>query len=318
MATAGKSSGRRSVRAHLLGVRGSTPAPGSEFARYGGHTSCVAIAHDDQQPTLVLDAGTGIRRLPDLLDGAPFNGTLLLTHLHWDHVEGLPFCSATDRDDARVKVLLPARPGGVTAVASLARMMSPPTFPIAPEGLRGRWTFDSLAPGVHQVEGFSVTAVEVAHKGGLTYGYRVADETSSLAYLPDHRPTAYGPGPDGIGAVPDELMELVSGVDVLIHDAQFLACAGELALADDFGHAAAEYAVALGRAAGVGAVVLFHHSPGRTDDELDALADRYGAADPARVIVASEGTVLSVGRPLESPAVTALPPRVAAPSEVGR
>ncbi len=171
---------------------------------------------------------------------------------------------------------------------------------------------------MHEVEHFSVTAAEVAHKGGLTYGYRVTDGTSSLAYLPDHRPTAYGPGPEGIGAVPDELVELVSGVNVLIHDAQFLACAGELALADDFGHAAAEYAVALGRAAGVGAVVLFHHSPERTDDELDAIAARYGAVDPARVMVASEGTVFSVGRPLESPAVTALPLRVAAMPEVGR
>jgi phosphoribosyl 1,2-cyclic phosphodiesterase len=291
------------VRLHLLGVRGSTPAPGGEFVRYGGHTSCVALAHDDGPPVLVLDAGTGIRRLPALLRGAPFVGTLLLTHLHWDHVEGLPFCSSTDREDAQVDVLLPADPDGVTAEASLARMMSPPTFPIAPEGLRGRWTFGSLAAGAHQMEGFTVTAAEVAHKGGVTYGYRVTDGASSLAYLPDHRPTAYGPGPDGIGAVPDELMELVSRVDVLIHDAQFLACAGELAVADDYGHAAAEYAVDLGNAADVGAVVLFHHNPARTDNDLDEVAARYRGVAGTHVTVASEGTVIRPGRPLESAAV---------------
>jgi ribonuclease BN (tRNA processing enzyme) len=269
----------------------------------------VAVAHDDGPPTLVLDAGTGIRRLPSLLDGAPFRGSLVLTHLHWDHVEGLPFCPATDRPEARVDVLLPAQPdvggtAGTTAEAALARMMSPPTFPIGPDGLRGRWTFGSLRPGVHRVQGFAVTAAEVAHKGGVTYGYRISDGASSLAYLPDHRPTAYGPGPDGVGAVPDELVALVSGVDVLIHDAQFLAGEGELAVADDYGHAAAEYAVQLGKAAEVGAVVLFHHSPSRTDDELDALAARYTASAGTRVTVASEGTEIRLGRPLESARVT--------------
>ena len=96
------------MRVHLCGVRGSTPAPGAEFVRYGGHTSCLAVGHDDGPvPTLILDAGTGLRRVTALLDGRPFDGTILLTHLHWDHVHGLPFFRGGDREDARVTL----RPG---------------------------------------------------------------------------------------------------------------------------------------------------------------------------------------------------------------
>ena len=80
------------IRDSFLGVRGSTPAPGAEFVRYGGHTSSVALSHDDRDgPSLILDAGTGIRRATELLRGRPFDGTVLLSHLHWDHVHGLPF-----------------------------------------------------------------------------------------------------------------------------------------------------------------------------------------------------------------------------------
>jgi ribonuclease BN (tRNA processing enzyme) len=275
------------MRVHLLGVRGSTPAPGPEFGRYGGNTSCLAVAHDDGPPALLLDAGTGVRKVEALLGGEPFDGSVLLTHLHWDHVEGLPFCSAADRDAARTDLYLPAQPEGVPAVEALGRMMSPPNFPIAPDGLRGGWTFSPLEEGTHKLERFAVTAREVAHKGGRTFGYRASDGRSALAYLPDHCPTQYGPGPDGWGSYPDNVMELVEGADLLVHDA--LLSAAELPAGAAFGHAAAEYAVALGAEAGVGTVVLFHHSHRRTDDMLDALAAEYDGARGPRVVVAAEG-----------------------------
>ena len=124
-----------------LGVRGSTPAPGSDYVRYGGHTSCVAVIADGAAaPTLLMDAGTGIRSLPGLLGPEPFRGSILLSHLHWDHVEGLPFCRAVDRDDARVDLHVPAQ-DGVSPRDLLARMFSPPSFPIEPEGLLGTWRF---------------------------------------------------------------------------------------------------------------------------------------------------------------------------------
>jgi phosphoribosyl 1,2-cyclic phosphodiesterase len=279
------------VRVHFCGVRGSTPAPGTEFVRYGGFTSCVAIARDGADvPTLLLDAGTGVRRVTSLLGGAPFTGTILLSHLHWDHTHGLPFFKGGDRDDALVSLLLPDQLDGQSARDVLARGMSPPHFPIGPEGLRGAWRFETASPGTFDAEGFSVTAVEVPHKGGRTFGYRVSDGRTSMSYVPDHCPTALGPGEDGLGALHDAAMALAGGVDLLVHDAQLLA--SEVAAEASFGHAAADYAVGLGQAAGTRRVVLFHHKPDRTDDALDALAARFAGNDA--VTVASEELVLSL------------------------
>ena len=285
------------MRVHLLGVRGSIPTPGCDFVNYGGNTSCLALAHDGAAPSLVLDAGTGIRGLGTTLDGAPFDGTILLSHLHWDHVEGLPFCTSIDRDDARTDLFLPAQADGTGAAETLGRMMSPPNFPIGPEGLRGAWTFSSLEAGAHEFEQFSVAATEVAHKGGTTFGYRISDGESAMAYIPDHCPTLYGPGPTGWGGYPKNVVDLVEGVDLLVHDA--LLTADELPEGAAFGHAAIEYAVALGAEANVGTVLLFHHSPGRTDEVLDALAVGYLDHTDPRVVVAVEGTAhdLSGGRP---------------------
>ena len=287
------------MRIHLCGVRGSTPAPGAEFVRYGGHTSCVAIAPDDGAPDggaprLILDAGTGLRRVTGLLGGAPFTGTIILTHLHWDHVHGLPFFSAGDRDDARVTLLLPeqeAHPeGSAGAEEVLARGMSPPHFPITPSGLRGEWSFCSLAPGVFKAEGFTVEAREVPHKGGRTFGYRVSDGHSAIAYIPDHCPTALGPGPEGWGEYHPAALGLAAGVDLLIHDSFLLP--DEVAAEASFGHPAADYAVSLARRAGARHVLLTHHKPDRTDDALDALAARF-RPDP-HVTVAAQGQLIDL------------------------
>jgi phosphoribosyl 1,2-cyclic phosphodiesterase len=258
------------MRVIFLGVRGSTPAPGPPFVRVGGNTSCVAVARDHGPPPLVLDAGTGLRRLTTVLDGAPFRGTILLTHLHWDHAQGLPFFAAGDRDDAQVTLVLPDQ-GSAAGPAEdvLARAMSPPHFPIGPSGLRGKWAFEGIEPGEHSIEGFTVVAAEVPHKGGRTFGYRVSDGARSFAYVPDHGPRGLGPGPDGLGARHEQVLALAKGVDVLVHGGQFTQAEHERAT--DFGHATIDYALALAEDAGVGRLVLFHHDPGRTDDQVDAL-----------------------------------------------
>lgn len=255
------------MQVDVLGCRGSTPTPGVEFSRYGGETSCVAVSGDDGVPRLVLDAGTGIRHLPRLLDGRAFEGSILLSHLHWDHTQGLPFCSSVDRDDAVVDLHLPAQ--DFDAAALLGRAMGPPHFPIGPTELRGEWRFFGIEEGRHRLDGFDVLAREIPHKGGRTFGYRVSDGVGSAAYLPDHHPGPPGSGPSGLGELHPAALELADEVDLLIHDAQYTAA--EYPDRHGYGHASAEYAIELGRAGGAHALLLFHHDPTRTDDELDAL-----------------------------------------------
>lgn len=282
------------MRAHLCGVRGSTPAPGADFLRYGGHTSCVAIAHDDAPlPTLILDAGTGIRSVTGLLGDQAFSGTILLTHLHWDHVQGLPFFSAGDHDNARVRLLLPEQGDGADAVSVLARSMSPPHFPMEPDQLRGSWSFATIAPGERELDGFSVLACEIPHKGGRTFGYRISDTNSTFTYMPDHCPTSLGAGPDGCGEYHTAALELAAETDALLHDSQLLTPA-ELAAEGRFGHAAADYAVELGRRARARKVLLAHHRPDRGDDALDELKERFAKTSGVDVIVAAQDAVLQL------------------------
>jgi phosphoribosyl 1,2-cyclic phosphodiesterase len=248
----------------------------------------VALAHGDDPPSLVLDAGTGIRDLGALLGEAPFRGVVLLGHLHWDHTQGLPFSRAIDHDSAEVQLCLPDQEDGDSAIDVLRRAMSPPHFPIGPEGLRGAWTFSALSPGTHHLAVFEVLALEIPHKGGRTFGYRINDGRSAIAYLSDHGPSALGPGPDGWGPYHEAAMALAADVDVLIHDAQHTAA--ELPSRAIFGHSAADYAVRLGELAGAGSVLLFHHDPARTDAEVDAVVESFAGA-PISVQAAVEGEV---------------------------
>ena len=249
----------------ILGCRGSTPATGAAFARYGGDTSSVAVARAGEAPALVLDAGTGLHRLSEPLEDQPFRGSILLTHLHWDHTHGLPFARSVDREDAEVDLYLPAQDGDPLEV--LSRAMSPPHFPITPTQLRGTWRFHALEAGKHTIAGFEVLADDVPHKGGRTFGYRITHDDSSLAYIPDY----------WLDAATDEPTDLVDGVGLLLHDSQHTAA--EMREKAFLGHSSIEYTVGLAERRRVERLALFHHDPRRTDDEIDLL--RTAAQTPA-------------------------------------
>jgi phosphoribosyl 1,2-cyclic phosphodiesterase len=277
------------MRVHFCGTRGSTPVSGAGQARYGGNTSCVALAHDSQPPTIVLDAGTGLQQLPRALGGEPFRGTILLGHLHWDHTHGMPFFRSGLLPGHRVNVYLPEQ--GENAEELLARVISPPHFPIRPRQLGEGWTFNSLSPGHYEFEGFSIDAREIPHKGGRTFGFRVSDGTATVAYMSDHSPISLGPGPDGLGEYHEAAVELARDADLLVHDSQHTAA--ELPRLAFLGHSAIEYVVGLAQHAGVKAVALYHHDPWRTDDEIDELAAKQASA-PVTVFAACDGLIVDL------------------------
>ena len=278
----------RLVHVHFCGVRGSSPAPGSDFIGVGGHTSCVAIGEDGQPPTLVLDAGTGLRNLSALLGGQAFGGTLILGHLHWDHIMGIPFFSAGDRPDAAVHLLLPEQ--GLDPLEVLQRVMAPPLFPITPLDLRGEWSFATYGEGKFDAGPFSVLAREIPHKGGRTMGLRISDGRAVVAYLSDHSPHDIGPGADGLGDLHPAAVELAADVDLLIHDAQYTTA--ELAARSTWGHAAAQYCVTLAQHCNAKRVAMYHHDPTRTDAQVHSLRDELAAANNVAVEIATENAVI--------------------------
>jgi len=242
-------------------------------------------ADGEDVPGLLLDAGTGLRTLPGLLGGRAFTGRIVLSHLHWDHVQGLPFCPSVDRAEAQVSLHVPVDTADIDPHRLLARALSPPHFPISPDGLLGDWQFRALRPG--PVDS-AVTVAQVAHKGGVTFGIRVEMDGAVLAYLPDHALHDDTTVADCAAAE-----QLAAGADVLLHDGQFVAA--EHAIAREYGHATIEAVLEFADRCGVGALVLTHHAPARTDDELDELAARFGHTVQARpVTFAAQHAVVEV------------------------
>jgi phosphoribosyl 1,2-cyclic phosphodiesterase len=307
----------------FFGCRGSTPVSGAEYQRYGTATSCLGIGTGNstsyadaeargQAPHLVLDAGTGFINLERVLGGRPFEGSVCITHLHWDHTHGLPFLREAYMPGHRVDIYVPGQGDAGDAEAVMNRAFSPPHFPVPIGTLGEAWSVAGIEPGAVELEGFSVRAEEIPHKGSRTFGYRVSDATSTIAYMPDHKPLALGAGPEGLGEYHRAALALAEGVDLLIHDSQHTAA--EMPALAFLGHSAIEYVVGLGRAAGAKTVLLFHHDPHRTDAQIDKIIADLG--DPGiRVIAAREGMVLTlpleggtgVHRPTRDGASAALP-----------
>lgn len=263
------------------GVRGSTPCHGDDTRRYGGNTACVSLHAPGEDP-LLLDLGTGLRYAVATDPANPFRGTALLTHLHWDHLQGLPFFTPILCAGAELDIYCPAQDDGSPAGDTLARLITPPAFPVPLFDLPGDIRVHDVGDATFAVGGYRITSRLVPHNGP-TCGFRVEWAGRSVVYIPDHQQ------PDDALSIADSVRELCAGADLLIHDAQYTP--HEFAQKQTWGHCTVEYAVRVAAQCGVRRLALFHHDPAHADgmlDELELQAARCAEAFGVEVFSAKE------------------------------
>jgi phosphoribosyl 1,2-cyclic phosphodiesterase len=306
------------VKVRFWGVRGSYPVPGPETNRYGGNTSCVEVrvSDDKDSPRIIIDAGTGLRKLgKEMMQGEFAEGRgaahLLVSHTHWDHIQGLPFFApvyqkgnkffvyARQRDDTHLR-------------AVFASQTESEYFPVPFDKAQAEVAFRELVEGAR----FEIGPVKVAcarlNHPYVAIGYRLDYEGHSVAYVTDTAPftdilienefiaTPPQPGdplkPDDaskLKAMRDGVVRLCEGADVVIYDTQFTP--EEYRSKPHWGHSCPEDAIEIARSAGAKTVVLFHHAPERTDDQIDALLAQHRANTPdLQLVAAAEGMELTL------------------------
>jgi phosphoribosyl 1,2-cyclic phosphodiesterase len=289
-----------SLRVRFWGTRGSIPTPGPTTVRYGGNTPCLEVRTANDW-LVILDAGTGIRELGRTLlaqaDGRPVEGDIFLSHAHWDHIQGIPFFAPLFKPGNRFTVW-----GAKSLQTSIDRVlrdqMSPVVFPVRFDELAARIEFRELEEEHRRGNGYWVEAFEVHHPGGAL-GYRFTssgDQSGGLVYVPDNE-LALGAANGERPGWREGLVAFAKGARVLVHDATF--SAAEYEQFRGWGHSTDSEAVALALDAGVERLVLFHHRPERTDDEVDARVEscrrevaRLGSR--LEVVAAAEGMQLEV------------------------
>ena len=295
------------------GVRGSYPVPGAATVRYGGQTSCVEV-RSDSGDCIIVDAGTGMRALGNKLAGEaagrPGQYHVLLSHVHWDHIQGLPFFSPAYVPGTRISVY-----ALLTAADELNQVIGGITrhefFPMPLEAVPAQFDFHQVEPGVDFVVGsFHVTPIALNHPFG-SVGYRIDADGSSVAYVADTAPfdkvlhkQHFLAGPEplssddtvALGAMRAALLARLKGVDTVIYDTHFLP--EEYARFPHYGHSTPDQALDICVEAGVRRLVLYHHAPGHTDEQMDQVAATYlakGASVGIEVLTSFEGMSLPIG-----------------------
>jgi phosphoribosyl 1,2-cyclic phosphodiesterase len=305
------------VKVRFWGVRGSIPVAGPHINRYGGNTSCVEV-RPHKGPLIIVDAGTGVRKLgKELMLGEFGRGEgvahLLISHTHWDHIQGLPFFAplyvkgnelfvyARQRDDTHMR-------------AVFSSQTADPYFPVPFHSAQAKVTIRELLEGEHLAIGDVRVSSSRLNHPWVAMAYRIDADGGSVCYVSDTAPfgdilledefikTPPRPGepldPEvarKLGKMRDDLIALCRGADVAIFDAQFTP--EEYRQKVHWGHSTPDDAIAIATEAGVKRLVLYHHDPARTDDEQDAILDRCrkGVNGRLDILAAHESMELTVG-----------------------
>ncbi|MGB5398376.1 MAG: MBL fold metallo-hydrolase [Gammaproteobacteria bacterium] len=279
----------------FYGVRGSTPAPGPGTVKYGGNTSCVHIQLDNGRQ-LVLDAGTGLRKLGQILikNSDPVN--ILLSHGHWDHIQGYPFFAPIYQPERQINVYTSVE-SGHRLLCSLFEQMDGNNFPVKADDLpsNSSCTFKGAESELYEKQIY-VVKKPLNHPGGGS-AYKITEDGVSCAYVTDNELDP----PYKLHTSYDEWVNFLHGVDVLIHDAQYTE--DDMPHKHGWGHSLISQVRQLAIDAEIGALVMFHHDPDRTDDELDEIQienEKHLRSNraPARSIVAAEGMQIKLSKPV--------------------
>lgn len=278
------------------GTRGSIPTPGRETTRYGGNTPCVALRQHGTrgEQIVILDAGTGVRPLGlDLMGNGsgPLSIDILVSHTHWDHIQGLPFFAPFFGRGNAIRIWGPKQ-DATDLEAILRDQMNPVVFPVPLDELAAELSVAHIGGGEFEINGFGVQAMRMRHPGH-TLGYRLTplDGGGTVGYATDNE---LGPGGDyDVGASwRREFVAFLRGVDVLVHDGMYWP--EEAKRFPGWGHSSNLEAVELAVEAEVERLVLFHHRPEHDDATVDAMLAQARAAAEAvgsglQVLAAHEG-----------------------------
>jgi phosphoribosyl 1,2-cyclic phosphodiesterase len=287
-----------STRLKFWGVRGSIAVPGPTTLRYGGNTSCVEVRADGE--IIVLDAGTGIRSLGLALEeefkSDPIEATLLLTHAHWDHIQGLPFFAPAQR--GKNHIIVRGYDGADSGLREIVEgLMEAPFFPVPLNELGGKIDIEKLDGMDFRIGKVRVRSMFVNHPG-ICAGYRLFTAAGSIAYLPDHEP--YGKkvhSPPAKASDPQQLrqraqhdrgglVQFLHDADILMLDAQYTDEEYEAHVG--WGHGSLSRVVALALDASVHKLLLFHHDPNHDDAKIDMMLEE------ARQLAKKSGKLLEV------------------------
>ncbi len=252
----------KNIHVDFWGVRGSVPSPGPTTTRYGGNTSCVSITVDNK--ILILDAGTGIRNLGSAIIGQPkLEIFVVVTHSHWDHIQGFPFFTPIYQPDRPVH-MFPTLHKKNVVLSSLIDQMDGAHFPITPDQVPSNFNFVTENPlEFLENNGFHMELVPMNHPG-KAFGYKIKIDDKIICYFTDNEIDP----PYEKSIELDVLTEHCRNVDILIHDAQYIEA--DMPLKHGWGHSLISQVTKLGESAEVKNLVYYHHDPERSDDDIDA------------------------------------------------